>query len=265
MGALVEIACSSLFANTRFDAVNLITDPSSLASIAARSPNKDSRDSALEKISKNKAALKKVAEESAYKPVRLAAMKNLSSDVSALCSLALSRNSEVKKVAISKLSGFVDEVNDMDALIEIAKCSSNEDARYIAVGRISTDPSSLRMVMSESQYSDARSTALMLLSDMVPNVEDSRVLADIAILSPYQDCRSAAIERLAGQSSALLEVAKNGKYKDSRDGALEKLRNDTGALKSVSRLSKYNDTRKKAHKMVADPEVFHAELSKILG
>jgi adenylylsulfate kinase-like enzyme len=121
------------------------------------------------------------------------------------------------------------------------------------------------MVMSDSQYADARSTALMLLSDMVPNVEDRTILADIAIMSPYQDCRAAAIERLVGHSSALLEVANKGKYKDSRDSALEKLKGDTGALKSVSRLSNYKDTRKKAHKMVSDPEVFHAELSKILG
>lgn len=263
--SLVEVACSSLFGNTRIDAVNMILDPHALATIAARSPNKDSRSNALEKIAKNKVALKRVVEESAYRPARMEALKNLSSDVDSLCSLALSKNEEVRKAAVSKLSGSVDEINDMDALIAIAKYSSNEDARYIAVGRISNDPLSLKTVVSDSQYSDARSTALMLLSDMVPNVEDTEVLADVAILSPYQDCRAAAIDRLVGQSSALLNVATKAKFKDSRDLALASLKDDIESLKNVSRLSKYKDTRKKAHKMVSHPDVFAGELSRILG
>ncbi|MFH1784840.1 MAG: hypothetical protein ABH842_00265 [Candidatus Micrarchaeota archaeon] len=265
MGALVEIACSSLFGNTRVDAVSFITDPLSLATIAAKSPNKDSRTVALKKIANNKNALKKVAEESTYKPARLGALKSLSSDVDAMCSLTLSKNSDVKKVAVSTLSSVVDEIDDMDALTEIAKHSSNEDSRYIAVGRISNDPASLRSVISESKYSDARSTALMLLSDMVPSIKDMEVLTDVAILSPYEDCRVAAIERLVGHSAALLEIAKKGKYRDSRDLALEKLKSDSSALKSVSRLSQYSDTRKKAHRLMSNPKVFHSELTKILG
>lgn len=263
--ALIEVACSSLFGNTRIDAVNMILDPHALATIAVKSPNKDSRSSALEKIAKNKTALKRVAEESAYRPIRMEALKNLSSDMGSLCSLVLSKNDEVKKAAVGKLSAFVDELNDMDALIAIAKYSSNEDARYIAVGRISNDPLSLRTVISESQYSDARSTALMLLSDMVPNVEDTEVLADVAILSPYQDCRAAAVDRLVGQNAALLNVATKAKFKDSRNLALDRLKDDIESLKNISRLSKYKDTRKKAHKMVSRPDVFASELTRILG
>ncbi|VVC04028.1 Uncharacterised protein [Candidatus Bilamarchaeum dharawalense] len=265
LAALVEVACSSLFGNTRVDAANMIVDPHSLATIASKSPNKDSRDLALRKISDNKAALKRVAEESAYRPVRMEAFKNLATDVRTLCALAISKNEEVKKAAVSKLSNYVDEIDDMDALVEIAKHSSNEDARYIAVGRISNDPISLRTVISDSEYSDAKSTALMLLSDMVANVDDSGVLADVAILSPYQDCRAAAVDKLVGHSAALLDVANKGKFKDSRDLAVDKLKGDVSALKSVSRLSKYSDTRKKAHKLVSHPEVFASELTKILG
>ena len=264
--ALAEVACSSLFSTTRQDAVNLLSDPQSLASVAARSPHKDSRDSALEKISSSSAALKKVAEESSYRSSRLSAMKCLASDTKALSSLVLSsRHPEVKRTAASMLSGFVDELDDPETLAEIAKLAPNEDARYLAVGRLAGDPWALRSVIAEAHYADAKSTALMLLSDMVPELQDSEILADVAIQSPYEDCRIAAIERLAGQSNALLNVASKSRFRDSRDLALQLLKNDIGALKSASKLSRYNDTRKKAHAMVSKPEVFAGELARILG
>ncbi|NYZ73885.1 hypothetical protein H0O00_01970 [Candidatus Micrarchaeota archaeon] len=262
---LVEIACSSLFKDTRIDAVSTLKDSNSLADVASCSPNKDSRDAALKRVSENKSALKKVAEETAYRSSRLGAITNLSSDPASLSSLALSKNSNVNKLAASKLASFVDELDDPEALVQIAKLSPNEDARYIAVGRLSRDPWSLRAVVTDAQYPDARSTALMLLSDMVNELDDPEILADVATSSPYPDCRSAAIERLIGQSSALLSVASNSKFKETRGHALDKLKSDVASLKSASRLSKYPDTRKKAHKMVSKPEVFEAELSRILG
>lgn len=263
--ALSEIASSSLFNNTRIDAVNLLADPAALVSVASRSPHKDSRTAALEKISDNAHALKKVAEESSYRSVRVGAINSLSSDVESLCALVLSRHPEVKKAAAFRLSDYVEELDDADALIEIAKVSPNEDARYIAVGRLSNDPWSLRTIVFESCHSDARNTALMLLSDMVADLDDYQLLSEVASMSPYPDCRSAAIERLVGQSSALLSVATGSKYRDSRELALQKLRTDVEALKSVSKLSKYSDTRKKAHSLVSKPEVFTAELTRILG
>jgi hypothetical protein len=263
--ALAEIACSSLFSATRLDAVNILADPGALAEVATRSPHRDSRSSALDKICGSPPALRKVAEESSYRSARMTALENLASDIGSLCSLVLSKNTEVKKAAASKLSAFVEELDDADALLEIAKVSPSEDARYIAVGRLSNDPYSLRTVISESQFTDARTTALMLLSDMVADLDDPDVLSDVAMLSPYPDCRTAAIERLVGQSSALHSVATKARFKDSRELALLKLRGDVETLKSVSRLSKYSDTRKKAHGMVAKPEVFASELAKILG
>jgi hypothetical protein len=263
---LSEVASSSLFADTRTDAVNAISDQQHLVSVAARSPHKDSRSLALEKISGNPSALKKVAEDSSYRSSRLEAMKSLSSDTKALSSLILSsRHSEVKKTAASMLSSFVEELDDPETLAEIAKLSSNEDARYLAVGRLSGDPWALRGIISDAQYADAKSTALMLLSDMVPELQDPEILADVAIQSPYQDCRIAAIERLAGQSTSLLSIASKSRFKDSRESALLMLRNDIEALKTVSKLSRYQDTRKKAHAMVSKPETFQGELARILG
>ncbi len=264
-GSLVEVAKSSLFGDTRVAAVGLLSDYNALAEVASKSPSKDSRGAALERISGNRAALRKVAEESAYRAARMGAIESLSSDVGSLCSLVLSKNSEVKRTAASKLSSYVEELEDADALIEIAKVSPHEDARYIAVGRLSNDPFALRTIISESSYGDARTTSLMLLSDMVSELDDPDLLCDVAALSPYQDCRSAAIERLVGQSQALLQVANKSKFKDSRELALQKLKTDIEALKSVSKLSKYRDTRKKAHSLVSKPDVFHAELARILG
>jgi hypothetical protein len=262
---LVDVACSSLFPDTRLSAVDVMPDAESLAKVASKSPNRDSRSAALGRIAGDPAALLKVAEESSYRASRQAAIEGLSSDVGSLCSLVLSRNSEVKKSAAAKLSSYVEELDDAEALIEIAKVSPNEDARYIAVGRLSNDPFALRSIISESSHNDARTTSLMLLSDMVSELDDADLLADVASLSPYPDCRSAAIERLVGRSSALLQVANKSRFRDSRELALQKLRTDVEALKSVSRLSKYRDTRKKAHSLVSKPEVFAAELTRILG
>lgn len=264
--ALVEIACSSLFKDTRMDAVSLLTDSSSLAEIASRSPNRDSRTAALDGIYGDSSALKKVARDSPYRSTRTEAVRSMSSDTSILCSLVINSSyPDVKKTAASILSEVVEELDDVDALAEIAKISSNEDARYLAIGRLSQDPLALRTVIRESRYRDARSTALMLLSDIVNELDDPDMLAEVAIFSPYEDCRSLAVERLVGQSSALLSVATKSRFKDARELALEKLEGDVEALKSVSRLSKHRGTRKKAHNLVSKPEVFQKELGRILG
>lgn len=263
--SLANVACSSLFGVTRMDALGMLKEPNAIADVASRSPHKDSREAALERIAKNHSALRKVAQESAYKSSRMSAVERLASDINSLCSLILSRNNDVKKAAASRLSAYVEELEDAEALMEIAKTSPSEDARYIAVGRLSNDPWSLRSIISESSYRDARSTALMLLSDKVADISDAEILSDVATQSPYPDCRMAAIERLVGQSSALLAVATKSRFKDSRELALKKLKGDVETLKSVCRLSRYSDTRKKAHGMVAKPDVFESELEKILG
>jgi len=263
--ALVEVACSSLFAGTRLDAVNVIEDYNAVADVAARSPHKDSRSAALTRIVDNPEALKKVAEDSPYRSTKMSAIESLASHVDALRSLLLSRHTEVKKAAANKLSSYVEELSDPDALMEIAKLSPSEDARYIAVGRLSNDPWSLRTIVAESTYADAKTTALMLLSDMVAQLDDSEILSDVAMLSPYPDCRSAAIERLVGQSNALVSVANRSRFKDAREQALNKLKCDTEACKTVSKLSKYSDTRKKAHSHVSNTKVFESELARILG
>lgn len=263
---LIEVACSSLFKETRVDAVSVLEDPNALSEIASHSPNKDSRDAAIEKISEDNESLAKIAMESKYKAIRDKALKKLKSDPEALSLLLISsKHSDVKKKAASELTGFVDSVNDIDALIEIAKLSPNEDARYLAVGRLSEHPWALKSIIHDSKYRDAKSTALMLLSDIVYEIEDPEMLSEVAILSPYEDCRAVAVGRLVGKSSALLDVASKAKFKDSRELALDQLKSDTETLKSVSKLSKYQDTRKRAHALVSHPDNFKEQLQRILG
>ncbi len=264
--ALVEIACSSLFKDTRLSSVSLLADSGSLAEVASHSPRRDSRVTALEKISNDSSALKKVAHGSSYRSARVQAVESLASDTESLCSLIVeSDHRDVKKAAASLLSEVVEELDDADALVEIAKVSHNEDARYLAIGRLSYEPWALRTIIQESRHRESRSAALMLLSDIVSELDDPEMLAEVAIFSPYEDCRAAAVERLVGQSSALLSVATKSKFKDTRDLVVEKLEGDAEALKAVSKLSKYRDTRKKAHKRVSDPKMFGAELGRILG
>jgi hypothetical protein len=263
---LLDISCSSLFRDTRLSAVSLLSDPDTLARVASRSPNTDSRNAALERISGNPAALRKVSEESPYRRVRIRALNGLSTYLPALCSLLISyKHLELRKKAALILSSSVEELDDVDALTEIAKLASNPDVRYLAVGRLWKHPFALRRVVGETRYADARSTALMLLSDSVAHLDDADLLADVATLSPYGDCRLAAIARLAGQSAALLSIASKSKFRDARSLALEKLKDDVPALKNVIRLSKYRDTRQQAHRIVSNPEVFQSELSRILG
>lgn len=264
--ALLDVACSALFRDSRLKAVEAIRDPDTLAKAASRSPYNDSRLAALGRISSDSAALRRVSEDSPYRRVRMAALKGLASHTPALCSmLTSSRHPELRKKAATLLSSSVEELDDVDALVEIAKLSASADVRYLAVGRLWKHPLALRRVAGESRHRDSRSTALMLLSDAVSHLDDSDLLADVAILSPYSDCRAAAIERLAGQSAALLSVASKSRFRDARALALEKLKDDVPALKNLVKLSRYSDTRTQAHRIVADPEVFQAELARILG
>ncbi|MBD3210869.1 hypothetical protein GF318_05805 [Candidatus Micrarchaeota archaeon] len=264
--ALVEISCSSLFKDTRLEAVSLINEPALLATVATGSPNKDSRMAALERVSGHSKSLARVANQSSYRTSRAAAVKHLKFDTNALCRLLKSsKHTDVRKNSALQLVDKVDELDDVESIAEMAKVCPSEDARYLAIGRLSEYPTSLRDVVYNSRYKDARSTALMLLSDVVEELDDAEMLTEIAILSPYEDCRAAAMERIAKKSAALLAVASRSKYKDSRETALEKLKKDPDALKTISKLSRYKDTRKRAHSIVSSPEVFRKELSKILG
>lgn len=264
--AVIDVACSSLFRGTRIAAVTLLPDQESLGEVASKSPNLDSRSAAMERIAAHPLALKKVAENSPYRRTRLDAVKKLSSNMTALRSLAVgSRNPDVRKMAAWLLSQFVEALDDVDALAEVAKLSSSQDARYLAIGRLWHHPWALRKVVAESRYRDARSAALMMLSDMVLTLNDPDLIAEVAMMSPYRDCRSAAIEKLVGQSGALLTVASKSKFRDTRSLAIQKLKGDPSALKNLVKLAKYSDTRAQAHKMVSSPEVFKSELERILG
>jgi hypothetical protein len=263
---LIDVACTSLFKDTRLEAVSLINGSNPLSQIAMFSPNTDSRVAALTRLSGDSNALSKVAQESNYRNTRMEAVKRLSHNIQLLCSLLLSsRHPDVKKYVASLLADLVEGVSDVEVLIELAKMCPSQDSRYLAVGKLWKNPAALRKVAEDAKYKDSKSTAMMLLSDMVSGIEEPELLVEVATASPYEDCRAAAVERLVGISSALLSIASKSKYKDARDMAVDKLRADVDALKDVIRLSKYKDTRMQAHKIVSNPETFQQHLSKILG
>ena len=263
---LIDVACTSLFKDPRLEAVSLINGANPLSQIAMFSPNIDSRSAALTRLSGDSSVLSKVAQESNYRNTRLEATKRLSHNMQLLCALMLStRHLDVKKYAATLLAEFVESITDPEVLIELAKICSSQDSRYLAVGKLWKNPAALRKVAEGSKYKDSRSTAMMLLSDMVGSIDEPELLAEVATASPYEDCRAAAIERLVGVSSALLSVASKSKYKDARDLAVDKLKSDVDTLKDVMRMSKYKDTRAAAHKIVSNPATFQHHLSKILG
>lgn len=264
--ALVEVASSSNYKDTRLDAVLLLSNSKGLVAVASKSPNSDSRTAALEKLAFEQSAIEKVVEETPYKKTREEALAKLHANLPALLSMITkSRNPDVKKMIAGAVGSSVEQIEDLEALVEIAKYSSNQDARYLAVGKMWKNPQSLRKVANESTYKDAKATAMMLLSDIVESISDSEALVEVATNSPYEDCRTNAIEKLVGVSGALLEVAAKSKYKNSRSQAVEYLRRDGDALKNVIKLTKYKDTRTQAFRIVSEPKFFESELGKILG
>ncbi len=263
--ALVEVACSSHYKDTRGNAIKLMNNAASIMRVAISSPNAEDRSAALGRLS-DSALLERVAEECSYRKTRTEALNKLKGDMRALSSLLLlSRHLEVRKTIASMLAANIESIDDPEILAEIANLVADQDVRYLAVGKLWRHPSSLKKVASESRYKDAKSTAIMLLSDMVPNLDDPELLVDVASLSPYEDCRCAAVDRLVGMSSALLSVASKSKYRDTRNLAVTKLKGDVDSLTSVMKLSKYQDTRVHAHKLASTPEAFELQLTKILG
>lgn len=264
--ALVEVASSSNYKDSRLDAVLLLANNKGLVAVASKSPNQDSRTAALEKLAFDQGSIERVIEETPYKKTREEALAKLNTNLHALSSImAKSKNPEVKRLVAKAASASVEQIEDLEALVEIAKHSPNQDARYLAVGKMWKNPQALKKIVNEAEYKDSKATAMMLLSDIVETISDSEALVEVATNSPYEDCRTNAIEKLAGISSALLEVASKSKYKNSRSQAIEYLKKDGDTLKNVIKRTKYKDTRAQAFKIVSEPKFFESELGRILG
>ena len=263
--ALADVAMLSHFKDSRLAALALIGNQNLLVKVAAQCPYAETRISAFDRIT-DSAAFQKLVEEAQYKNIRSGALKKISMNMHALRTVLLtSRRPEVRKESLLIMSSLVEALDDPEILVEIAKEGRSQDARYLAVGKLWRHPHLLRKVVSASKYKDARSTAIMLLSDMVQSLNDSELLAEVATSSPYADCRATAVGRLVGMSSALLSVANKSKYRVTRGLAVEKLKGDAETLKSVMKLSRYKDTRMAAYKLASSPEVFNNHLVNILG
>ncbi len=259
--ALAEVAAGSLFKRTRLMALDLIMDDSAVYSAFAQTNFRDVKDAALSRMS-NEENLKKVVLDFPNSTYARRAL-SLIDDVSILASLVISQIPlSLRKEAASKIEPS--SVSDPVVLTAIAKYSPDEEKRYLALEMLSEYPWLVREVAQNSIYQKTRSLALMLLSDSVRTTEDVDILTEVAIRSPYKDCRQEAVKKLEGKHSALMYIANNSKFSDVRKMAVHSLKDNPEALKSVLRLARTSDVRKRAHELIAN-EVFPGELPKILG
>lgn len=264
-GELSEVACGSRFKSTRKKAVEMIgKEKQSLFKIAANSSYPDTRKEALEQISSSKELLIKLTTEAKSRAVRKKAVELLGYCEWALRRILFSKSPpEVRRLALRMLSKFADAIEDEKTLKEIAMGSPDEDGRFVAVGKLSSNPNALAEVVSESRKRDSRSTALMLLSDLVDEINDGVLLEIVAIKSPYPDCRATALEKLKSSPEALEKVAIESRF-DSRLAALEMLAEDSKSLVKLYREAKRADVRNRAKDILSQPEMLGKHLASMI-
>ncbi len=263
---LSKVACGSRFSKTRKKALEIIgKEKKLLFRVAAKAGYPDTRKEALELISSNKELLIKLTTEAESRSVRKKAVELLGYCEWALRRVLFSKTPpEVRRLALKTLSKFPDAITDEKVLLEIAINSPDEEGRFVAIGKLSTNPSALQEVVEKTRKKDSRSTALMLLSDTVDDIEDGGILQMIAILSPYPDCRSVALEKLRGRTEALEKVAIESKSRDSRLAALEMLAEESGSLLKLYREARRADVRNRAKEILSKPEVLGNHLATMI-
>ncbi len=260
---LTMVACSSQFRDTAAAALEMMGD-GERADVAIRSPKPAARKAALSMI-RDSAALLQVADESPYRSAREEAVHRLRKDTEALCGLAVgSARTDARKAAVAHLCPSLQEVG-ADVLVEIAALAPEEDYRLLALARLGSDASSLRRVLQRARHWGTRMTAIMLISEIVGEIDDANLLAEIAVLSPDRDSRRAALNKLSADPAALAEVARRSRFRDTRDSALGRLSGDSASLRHIRRSSGYRDTRRRAHSLACGKDVLRKTLEALLG
>ncbi len=260
---LAGVACDGMFGDARGMALSMMGD-GGRAEVAIRSRKSGARKAALSMMS-DPSALIQVAEECPYRSTREGAVRKLSRDREALCSLAVSSpRIEARRAAVAHLCPHLQEVG-ADVLVEIASLAPEEDYRLLALARMAADAPSLRRAMQKARHWGTRMTAIMLLSELVGEIDDANLLSEIAVLSPDRGSRAAAISKLSADPHSLAEVARRSRYSDTRDSALARISRDGASLRKVARSSAYHGTRGKAHRLACGREVLRRTLERLLG
>ncbi len=262
-GRLLAVACGSLFWDSIDAALSMMGD-GERAEVAIRSRKSRARKAALS-LMRDSSALLQVAEESPYRSARGEAVRRLGKDTTALCGLAVgSARTDSRKAAVAHLCPRLQELG-ADVLVEIAALAPEEDYRLLALARIGTDAASLRRVLQKARHWGTRTTAMMLISEMVGEIDDANLLAEIAVRSPDRDSRLSALNKLSADPAALADVARRSRYRDTRDSALARLSGDGALLRKVRLSSSYGDTRRKAHRLACGKDVLRRTLEALLG
>lgn len=247
--ALVDIACSSLFPDTRRAAVSMMDDESRVE-VAVRAQRGDARREAVASM-KDVPALLRLIEETPFRSARKEAVGKLRSDAESLSRIAVSsRHKDARKAAIGhlreRISGLGTEV-----LVEIAALAHDEDARYVALSMLSENAPAMRRVLHKAPHKDMRTAALVLMSEQLGSIDDPAILCEIAMRAPEATAREAAIGKLGADPQALLEIALGARDQDARDSALRRLSAEPEMLRKIRRASSHRDTRRKAHGLLS--------------
>ncbi len=262
MDALIDIACSSLFHDTRKAAVSMMDDEAR-AEVAARAQRSDARREAVCSMS-DVPALLRLIEETPFRSARKEAVGKLRADAESLSRIAVSsRHKDARKAAIGHLRERIQGLGT-EVLIEMAALAHDEDARYVALSMLSENAPAMRRVLHKASHKDMRTAALVLMSEQLGSIDDPALLCEIAMLAPEREAREAAVAKLGADPPALLEIALGAKHSDARDSALRRLSGEPEMLRKIRRASCHRDTRRKAHDLLCGGEALLALLRRII-
>jgi len=187
----------------------------------------------LECLSANPGALKEVVlHPETHKNVALAAVRRIS-DVKALNMLAshdvaYTRNWEIASAATETLALMVGELTHSKALVRVAMCSMNKNARLTAVRRLNGNADGLRQVLKstvgvvtdmrtkKTKFPETYVEAAGLLSNMFGDLSDKEALA---FLSEEDGMEKVDKEELLNRLGGSGRIAALSKILDSEEHA----------------------------------------------
>lgn len=225
-------------------------DPKQIAKMLT-SGNSEERLQGVRLLGNNPDALKFVALESIYKDAALAAVGALRENHSALVEVA--KGSKQKEVVVASV-GLLG--NNASALVQLAK-SETPNVPLLAVERLRgmvnglEDEVSLLVVYSWSREKEEGRLAMEKLASKIDEIEDPCILEIIARECPDAGHRLAAVEKLSGNHAKLMDIAKSLTYPDSGIAALNKLSGSFDALSHIATYSINLELRAAAIEMLA--------------
>lgn len=95
----------------------------------------------------------------------------------------------IRGLAITELTGKVGELEDVDALILVAKKSNSKNARETAVSKLAGNNKALASVAKYSEHQDTREQA-------IEGINNPETLENVGMYALYEETRNYAYSRL---------------------------------------------------------------------